>query len=78
VIVRSARAARRDADDASALLSRSNRNAGQIRVKALISSAFTKTRDLQNLVANGAIAGARYGPISDQAIPLEMRVPWRI
>ncbi len=31
-----------------------DRNAGRIRVKALISSAFMKTRDLQNLVANGA------------------------
>jgi hypothetical protein len=36
-----------------------DRNAGHIRVKALISSAFTNTRDLQNLVANGSIAGAR-------------------
>ncbi len=38
------------------------RNAGQIRVKALISSAFTKTRDIQQLVANGAIAGAGFEP----------------
>jgi hypothetical protein len=29
-------------------------------MEALISSAFTKTRDLQNLVANGAIAGAGF------------------
>jgi hypothetical protein len=29
-----------------------DRNAGQIRVKALVSSALTKSRDLQNLVAN--------------------------
>ena len=32
-----------------------DRNAGQIHVKALISSAFTKARDLQQLVANGNI-----------------------
>jgi len=32
-----------------------DQNAHQIQVKALISSAFTKTRDLQNLVTNGSL-----------------------
>ena len=39
-----------------------DRNAGQIRVEALISSAFTKTRDLQKVVANGAIVGGGFEP----------------
>jgi hypothetical protein len=39
-----------------------DRNAGQIRVKALVSSAFTKSRDLQDLVANEFIAGAGFEP----------------
>jgi site-specific DNA recombinase len=53
---------RRRVFDAFRLAVAIDRNAGQIRVKALISSAFTKTRDLQNLVANGAIAGAGFEP----------------
>jgi site-specific DNA recombinase len=32
------------------------------QVKALVSSAFTKTRDLQSLGTNGAIAGAGFEP----------------
>jgi site-specific DNA recombinase len=39
-----------------------DRNAHQIQVKALVSSAFTKARDLQSLVTNGAIAGAGFEP----------------
>jgi site-specific DNA recombinase len=39
-----------------------DRNSHQIQVKALISSAFTKARDLNSLVANGAIAGAGFEP----------------
>ena len=39
-----------------------DRNAGQIPVKALISSAFTKARDPQQLIANGNIAGAGFEP----------------
>jgi site-specific DNA recombinase len=53
---------RRRVFDAFRLAVAIDRNAGQIRVKALISSAFTKTRDVQNLVANGAIAGAGFEP----------------
>ncbi len=53
---------RRRVFDAFRLAVALDRNAGQIRVKALISSAFTKSRDLQNLVANGAIAGAGFEP----------------
>jgi site-specific DNA recombinase len=53
---------RRRVFDAFRLAVALDRNAGQIRVKALISSAFTKTCDLQNLVANGSIAGAGFEP----------------
>jgi len=49
-----------------------DRNAGQIRVKALISSAFTKSRDLQNLVANGAIAGAGFEPATSGLCDLRL------
>jgi ERCC4 domain len=67
---------RRRVFDAFRLAVALDRNAGQIRVKALISSAFTNTRDLQNLVANGAIPGVRYGPISDRSIAVESLVEW--
>jgi hypothetical protein len=53
---------RRRVFDAFRLTVALDRNAGQISVKALISSAFTKTRDLQNLVANESIAGAGFEP----------------
>lgn len=42
-----------------------DRNAGQIRMKALVSSAFRNVRDLEGLtglVANGGIAGAGFEP----------------
>ncbi len=42
-----------------------DRNAGQIRMKALVSSAFRNVRDLNDLtgpIANGAIAGAGFEP----------------
>ena len=44
-----------------------DRNTGQIRVKALISSAFNKVCDLESLVAIGSIAGAGCGQISPTA-----------
>jgi len=50
---------RRRVFDAFRLSVSLDRNAHQIHVKALVSSAFTKTRDLQSLVANGFIAGGR-------------------
>ena len=53
---------RRRVFDAFRLSVSLDRNAGQIRVKALVSSAFTKSRDLRALVANGAIAGAGFEP----------------
>ncbi len=53
---------RRRVFDAFRLSVALDRNAHQIRVKALVSSAFTKARDLQSLVANGSIAGAGFEP----------------
>ena len=53
---------RRHVFDAFRLSVTLDRNAGQIHVKALISSAFTKARDLKQLVANGNIAGAGFEP----------------
>jgi hypothetical protein len=53
---------RRRVFDAFRLSVTLDRNAGQIHVKALISSAFTKARDLKQLVANGEIAGAGFEP----------------
>lgn len=50
----------------------------QIRLKALISSAFSTTSDLDDLagmVANGVIAGERSAPISDLSVPLARAVP---
>ena len=53
---------RRSVFDAFRLSIALDRNAGQIRVKALVSSAFTKVHDLEQLVTNGAIAGAGFEP----------------
>ena len=53
---------RRRVFDAFRLSVSLDRNARQIHVKALVSSAFTKARDLQSLVANGSIAGAGFEP----------------
>ncbi len=53
---------RRGVFDAFRLSVALDRNAHQIQVKALVSSAFTKTRDLQSLVTNEAIAGAGFEP----------------
>lgn len=58
---------RRRVFDAFRLAVGLDRTAGQIHVKALISSAFTGTRDLQNLVANRAIAGAGFEQTSATA-----------
>jgi hypothetical protein len=41
-----------------------DRNAGHIRLKALISRAFTEARDLEDMVANGEVAGAGFEQIS--------------
>jgi hypothetical protein len=54
---------RRAVYDAFRLSVEIDRNAGQIRMKALVSSAFRNVRDLDDLtglVANGGIAGERY------------------
>jgi hypothetical protein len=53
---------RRRVFDAFRLSVTLDRNACQIQVKALISSAFSKVCDLESLVANGAIAGAGFEP----------------
>ena len=53
---------RRRVYDAFQLAVELDRNKGQIRLKALVSSAFTEATDLQALVANGAIAGAGFEP----------------
>ena len=39
-----------------------DRNSGQLRLKALVSSAFSQARDLKSLVANGGVAGAGFEP----------------
>jgi hypothetical protein len=67
---------RRRVFDAFRLSVSLDRNARQIHVKALVSSAFTKARDLQSLVANESIAGARHGPISHRSISVESLVEW--
>ncbi|MGH2844721.1 MAG: hypothetical protein ACRDL0_01630, partial [Thermoleophilaceae bacterium] len=53
---------RRRVYEAFRLSAEIDRNAGQIRLKALVSSAFTEATDLEALVANGAIAGAGFEP----------------
>jgi hypothetical protein len=53
---------RRRVFDAFRLSVAIDKNAAQIHVKALVSSAFTKARDLQSLVANESIAGAGFEP----------------
>ncbi len=53
---------RRSVFDAFRLTVALDRNSHQIHVKALLSSAFTKANNLQQLVTNGAIAGAGFEP----------------
>jgi site-specific DNA recombinase len=53
---------RRRIYDAFRLAVEIDRNAGHIRLKALISSAFTEARDLEDMVANGEVAGAGFEP----------------
>jgi site-specific DNA recombinase len=53
---------RRAVFDAFRLSVEIDRNAGQIRLKALVSSAFSQARDLKSLVANGGVAGAGFEP----------------
>ena len=61
------RSRRRRVFDAFRLSVAIDKNAAQIHVKALVSSAFTKARDLQSLVANESIAGAGFGQTSTTA-----------
>jgi len=61
---------RRRVFDAFRLSVAIDKNAAQIPVKALVSSAFTKARDLQSLVANESIAGAGFGQTSTTAYRL--------
>jgi hypothetical protein len=58
---------RRSVFDAFRLSVALDRNASQIHVRALVSSALTKAHDLQQLVTNGDIAGAGCGHISPTA-----------
>lgn len=58
---------RRRVSDAFRLSVAIDENAAQVRVKALVSSAFTQSGDLESLVANGAIAGTGFGPTSATA-----------
>jgi len=58
---------RRGVFDAFRLSVALDRNAHQIQVKALVSSAFTKARDLHSLVTNGAIAEAGFEQTSATA-----------
>lgn len=53
---------RRAVFDAFRLSVEIDRNAGHLRVKALVSSAFTGVRDLKQLVTNGGVAGAGFEP----------------
>jgi hypothetical protein len=68
---------RRRVFDASRLSVAIDKNAAQIHVKALVSSAFKKARDLQSLVANESIAGAGFEPATSGYEPprLGTRVP---
>jgi transcriptional regulator with XRE-family HTH domain len=58
---------RRRVYDAFQLAVELDRNKGQIRLRALVSSAFTEATNLQALVANGAIAGAGFKQTSATA-----------
>ena len=53
---------RRAVFDAFRLSVEIDRNSGQLRLKALVSSAFSQARDLKSLVANGGVAGAGFEP----------------
>jgi hypothetical protein len=55
---------RRQVYDAFRLPVEIDRNQAQIRLKALISSAFTEATDLEALVAQKAIAGAGFEPVT--------------
>lgn len=48
-----------------------DRNEGLITLKALVSSAFADATDLDDVVANGTIAGERSGPNSKPVVPIE-------
>jgi hypothetical protein len=54
-----------------------DRNKPEVRLKARLSSAFSTASDLDDfasMVANKAIAGGRYGPISDLPALVEAAV----
>jgi hypothetical protein len=53
---------RRAVFDAFRLSVEIDRNSGQLRLKALVSSAFSQARDLKSLIANGGVAGAGFEP----------------
>ena len=53
---------RRSVFDAFRLSVEIDRNTSHLRVKALVSSAFTGARDLKSLVTNGGVAGAGFEP----------------
>jgi hypothetical protein len=53
---------RRQVYDAFRVTAEIDRNAGQLRLKALVSSAFSDTCDLEPLVANEEVAGAGFEP----------------
>jgi beta-glucosidase-like glycosyl hydrolase len=68
---------RRQVYDAFRLSVEIDRNQAQIRLKALISSAFTEATDLEALVAHKAIAGGRYALTGDRAISVQWAAEWR-
>lgn len=53
---------RRAVFDAFRLSVEIDRNAGRLRVKALVSSAFNGVGDLKSLVTNGGVAGEGFEP----------------
>jgi uncharacterized protein YeaO (DUF488 family) len=60
----------------SASPSEIDRNEAQIRLKALVSSAFMGATDLEALVAHKAIAGERYALTGDRAVPVDWAAGW--
>lgn len=65
---------RRAVFDAFRLSVEIDRNAGHLRIKALVSSAFSGVRDLKQLVTNGGVAGAGFGLKGDLAVPIEAAI----
>jgi hypothetical protein len=67
---------RRQVYDAFRLTVEIDRNEAQIRLKALVSSAFAGATDLEALVAYKAMAGERYALTGDPAVSVEWAVEW--